>query len=413
MKSHEIKAEHSALNAELMELLSVVGPARVADQLLQRCFDYNATDIHLDPTENGVRVRVRIDGALRDVLIVPKSQSAPFLSRIKVMAGMDITEKRHPQDGHISANSGVTPRDVRVGSGPTIHGERLVLRLMPNADELQTPEEIGLDGDQRGQIEEMLRTPYGLILVVGPVGSGKTTTVYSMLNELIHPEKSIVTIEDPVERRLEGTCQIQVDTKIDLGFAAALRGVLRQDPDVLAIGEIRDQETAQIACRAALTGVLVLSTLHANDTTSAIDVLRQFGVPSSMIASCMTGIISQRLVRLVCQESQETFVPDEATCRLLGLDTSEAAKHPLVRGIPADENFGTGYHGRTGVFEILRPSSELRNQISSGAANHQIRDVAMAEGMETLETATQKLVLKQMTSLGELHRVMTDTAMRR
>ena len=269
--SGELVARHArpnnaALAAELNELLSVVEPASVANMVLQRAFAHGATDIHLDPTTLGTRIRFRVDGTLQDILPIPADKAAVLLSRIRVMASMDITDRRRPSDGAISADRfpGL-PRDIRVGSTPTINGERLVLRLMPDAEQLNNLTSLGFYDDQLSAVRTLLDAPYGLMLVVGPVGSGKSTTVHSLLKELNSPEKSVVTIEDPVERRIPGINQIQIDTKTGLTFVNALRGTLRQDPNMICVGEIRDPETAQIACRAATTGVLVVSTLHANN----------------------------------------------------------------------------------------------------------------------------------------------------
>ena len=294
------RSDNKALVAELQELLDVVEPGSVADMIMQRAFTHGATDVHLDPVEAGIRIRFRIDGMLRDIIPIGSAKANHIISRIKVLAGMNITERRLPQDGRISSQTmdGV-PRDIRVGSSPTINGERLVLRMMPDNDEYSSLDDLGLFDDQREVVQSLMSIPYGLILIVGPVGSGKTTTLYNLLRELNRPGESVVTIEDPVERRLPGANQIQVNAKAGLDFVTALRGVLRQDPNIMCIGEIRDRETAQIACRAAMTGVIVLSTLHANDTASAVDVLRQFDIPPLAIADSLRGVITQRLLRRI------------------------------------------------------------------------------------------------------------------
>jgi type II secretory ATPase GspE/PulE/Tfp pilus assembly ATPase PilB-like protein len=276
--------QKKALQEELRELVGVVGPASLVDLLLERSFQLRATDIHLDPNENGLRVRLRVDGILHDVLQLPIDVMSNVISRLKLMANMDITERRVAQDGHISNAVLKHQRDIRVGSGPTVLGERLVLRLMPDTESFRRLEDLGLDEDQVRDLKKFVHMRYGMVLTVGPVGSGKSTTMYSCLELLNDPAKSLVTIEDPVERRIEGINQIHIDTKIDFNFVDALRGVLRQDPDIIMIGEIRDPETAHIGIRAGLTGVSVLSTLHANDTASAIDVFRDYGIPPTFIA---------------------------------------------------------------------------------------------------------------------------------
>ena len=401
---------NAALSAELSELLSVVEPSSVVNVMLQRGFVHEATDIHMDPTPAGVRVRFRVDGAMQDIFPIPAEKAHHIISRIKVLGGMDITGKRLPQDGTIAADQipGM-PRDVRVGSSLTVYGERIVLRLLPDSTEFVTPESLGLLDSQLAAVEQLTAAPYGLLLVVGPVGSGKTTTVYSLLSQLNQPDKSVVTIEDPVERRVTGANQIQIDPKSGLLFANALRGVLRQDPDVIAIGEIRDAETAQIACRAATTGVLVLSTLHANNTGSAIDVLRHFGVSSMAISDCLRGVIAQRLVRRVDARSIEEYEASSNERRMLGVRGDETLT--LARGKRTEENFHTGFHGRTAVFETMPVSPAIRAAISDGAAAFSIRNRAVAEGMVQLEDSARQLVLDKKTTTGELTRVMHDVRM--
>jgi type II secretory ATPase GspE/PulE/Tfp pilus assembly ATPase PilB-like protein len=397
------------LAAELSELLSVVEPSSLVNVILQRGFAHRATDIHLDPAEEGTRIRFRIDGALQDIVQVPAAKALHILSRIKVLGGMDITDRRLPQDGHIAAAqlTGL-PRDVRVGSSPTIHGERLVLRLMPDATEFVAPESLGFTTEQMQDVNSLLGAPYGLLLVVGPVGAGKTTTVYSLLSRLNQPDRSIVTIEDPVERRIPGANQIQVDPKTGLLFTNALRGVLRQDPNIISIGEIRDAETAQIACRAATTGVLVLSTLHANNTASAIDVLRNFGISSMTIAECLRGVIAQRLIRTVTTDAQEEYAAPSEECRLLGMSAESPPQ--LIRGIPTEQNFYTGFRGRTAVFETMPIKSSLRNAINEGLPAYRLREQAIAEGLTTLEGSARSLVLEKRTAVSELRRLIHDIA---
>lgn len=403
------RPNNAALAAELHELLSVVEPASVANMVLQRAFVHGATDIHLDPTTVGTRIRFRVDGVLQDILPIPAEKAAILLSRIKVMAGMDISDRRLPQDGAIAAakNPGL-PRDIRVGSSPTVNGERLVLRLMPDPENLDKVDSLGLLEEQQHAVQQLVNSPYGLFLVVGPVGSGKTTTVYSALNELNTTEKSVVTIEDPVERRIPGVNQIQVDPKTGLTFVTALRGTLRQDPNVITVGEIRDPETAQIACRAGTTGVLVLSTLHANNTATAIDALRGFGIPSMAIADSLRGVIAQRLVRKVCSENREEYIPEHDEKRLLGIDDHDGHTQ-LVRGIPTDANFNTGYSGRTAVFEVMVINDQLRHAISDDVPAYRIQEIARESGIITLEDAARRKVFEKVTSVDELRRVMSDT----
>ncbi|HLQ43932.1 MAG TPA: GspE/PulE family protein [Planctomycetaceae bacterium] len=393
-----------ALQEELRELAEVVGSVPLVDLLLERAFQLNATDIHFDPQATGLRIRLRVDGMLHDVLQVRGELVLPMISRLKLMANMDITERRSVQDGHINSSQLKRQRDIRVGSGPTIHGERLVLRLMPDAAVHNRLDDLGFDRDQISVVRRCLESPSGTLLCVGPVGSGKSTTIHGCLNHLNESSRSLVTIEDPVERRIDGINQIQVDPRTDFTFVKALRGVLRQDPDVLMIGEIRDPESAHISVRAGLAGVTVLSTLHANDALSAIDVFREFSVPPMFIADSVRGIIAQRLVRKVCPHCQETYVPDEAMCDLLRIDGSLVS---LVRGRGCDACFHTGYFGRTGIFEVLLMTDELRHAILRNRPHGELLEVARSRGLRLLEETARDKVLDGTTTIAEMLRVLT------
>lgn len=397
--------QQKALREELRELVDVVGPGPLVDLLFERAFQLSATDIHLDPTSDGLRVRLRVDGLLHEVLDLPRHLTSHVVSRVKLMAGMDITEKRISQDGHISNSVLRSERDIRVGSGPTIHGERLVLRLMPDQHAYTELEELGLEPEQIELVRKHVSAPYGMVISVGPVGSGKSTTMYSAINHINDPHRSLVTIEDPVERRVAGVNQIQVDPKVKFDFVQALRGVLRQDPDVMMIGEIRDPETAKIGVRAALTGVMVLSTLHANTSTGTIDVFREFGIPEIFVADSVNCIISQRLVRKVCPTSREIYTPDPAVCEFLNIPHDQAENNKLVRGIPSEANFHTGYQGRTGVFEVLPITKTVREAIINRRPAREVREVAIQDGMVTLEESVRRKVLAGETSLEEMYRV--------
>lgn len=403
----EGQVRQKALQEELRELVGVVGPAPLVDLLLERAFQLHATDIHLDPTDDGLRVRLRVDGLLHDVVKLPTDMVSHVISRLKLMANMDITERRLAQDGHIANAVLKQQRDIRVGSGPTIHGERLVLRLMPDETVFTKLNELGFEEHQAEKVKKYVSASYGMILSVGPVGSGKSTTMYSCLEVLNDPAKSLATIEDPVERRMMGVNQIQIDPKIDFNFVEALRGVLRQDPNVIMVGEIRDPETAHIACRAGLTGVTVLSTLHANDTAATIDVFREFGVPPMFIADSLQCIISQRLLRKICVNCRTTYHPDVPTAEYLGIDPSQAESVELTKGDGCDHCFNTGYSGRTGVFEIMGMDAELRDSILKGKSHAEIMGLAKSKGMETLETAAKNKVMAGITSTEEMHRVLT------
>ena len=404
--SAAVESREIALQEELRELIDVVGPAPLVDLLLERAFQIGATDIHFDPTPSGLRVRLRVDGLLHDVVQLPPTMMSQVISRLKLMGEMNITERRLAQDGHISNTVLGQQRDIRVGSGPTIHGERLVLRLMPDAGTLTQLEELGFDAEQEETVRRALSAPYGTILSVGPVGSGKSTTTYACCELLNLSTKSIITIEDPVERRVEGINQLQIDSKIGLNFVSALRGALRQDPNVMMIGEIRDPETARIGVRAGLTGVLVLSTLHANDAASTIDVFRQFDVPSMFVADSLQAIISQRLIRKVCTDCRVSHHPDQMMCEAMGIDPADAKSVELFRGGGCDACFHTGYHGRTGIFEILTFDQELRDAILHDKSHGELLELAKSKGMKTLENSAMDKVRAGITTVEEMHRVM-------
>ncbi|MHC4875025.1 MAG: GspE/PulE family protein, partial [Planctomycetota bacterium] len=395
----QLEVRQRALQEELRELVDVVGPGPLVDLLLERAFQLNATDIHLDPTDVGLRVRLRVDGMLHDVLALPQKLTAQVISRLKIMSGMDITERRFAQDGHIAQAVLKHQRDIRVGAGPTIHGERLVLRLMPDDDQFTHLDQLGFEPEQLERVRKMVNIPYGVLLAVGPVGSGKSTTMYSCLELRNEPTDSVVTIEDPVERRLDGVNQIQIDPKIDFTFVKALRGVLRQDPDVMMIGEIRDPETAQIGVRAGLTGVTVLSTLHASDALAALDVFRELGVPPMFIVDALKCVVAQRLIRRVCPECRESYQPDEMARAALNLSVEEAIPVSLARGKGCDACFHTGFSGRTGVFEVFSMTPRLRQAVLRQSGQDDLREIAISEGLMTLEEATRRKVLRGETSL--------------
>lgn len=403
------EARRKALQEELRELLDVVGPVPMVDLLIERAFHLRATDIHLDPHEGGLRVRVRVDGMLHDVLNVPAELTPPIISRIKLMADMNIAERRYMQDGHIANRIGDVSRDVRVCSGPTIHGERLVLRLIADSGTITQLEELGLEHEQLATLRGVLAKPHGVVLSAGPVGSGKSTLMYACFQLLHDVEKSLVSIEDPVERRVPGTTQIQVDPKIEFHFVDALRGVLRQDPNVIMIGEIRDADTAQISVRAGRTGVMVLSTIHSNDATTVIDVFRDFGIAPMFIADSVLAIVAQRLLRKVCNHCAESYRPDAVTLATLGVDPNyqhNGRPVELRRGRGCDECFHTGYRGRTGVYEIFLIDEEIRHAILDRKPRAELMRMAQAKGMRPMQDVAARKVLDGMTTPEEMHRVL-------
>ncbi len=308
-------------------------------------------------------IRYRIDGILHDVMSIPDNLHQAVVSRVKIISDLDITETRHPQDGHISMSLGERELDVRVATLPTYLGERVVMRLLDQSSVLSGIKDLGLSNPDEEKLRRIIAQPYGMILVTGPTGSGKTTTLYSALNQKNVLTESIVTLEDPVEYQLSGINQVQIDSDINLTFANTLRAAMRQDIDVLLVGEIRDPETAQIAIRAAMTGHLVFSTLHTNDASEAISTLRNMGIPAFLIASALTAVIGQRLVRLICPECKKPFKPSAALLKSIGLPASTTKK--LYRGQGCQSCHFTGNTGRTGIFEVLEVTPTIREMIAA------------------------------------------------
>lgn len=346
--------------------------------IIEGAVNSGATDIHMDPQEPEMRVRYRIDSILHDVMSIPEEIETAVVSRIKIMADMDITETRRPQDGHIGMEIGDDEFDVRVSTLPTFLGERVVLRLLDQSSVLAGIKDLGLEAEDERKLQRIVDQPYGMILVTGPTGSGKTTTLYAALNQKDVMTESIVTLEDPVEYQLSGINQVQIDPDIDMTFASTLRASLRQDIDVLLVGEIRDAETARIAIRAAMTGHLVFSTLHTNDAPEAISTLRNMGIPSYLIASALTAIIGQRLVRCICDNCKTSYAAQKALVKSLGLPDSTKR---LYKGKGCELCYHTGTKGRTGIFEILEVTSDVRKLIAEDVSPERIAKVAKLKSM--------------------------------
>ena len=351
---------------------------KLVSTIIEGAINSGATDIHLDPQEPEMRVRYRIDGILHDVMSIAPDIEPAVISRIKIMADLDITETRRPQDGHISIETKDREFDVRVATLPTYLGERVVLRMLDQTSVLSGIKDLGLDPDDESVLVRVINQPYGMILVTGPTGSGKTTTLYAALNQKNALTESIVTLEDPVEYQMSGINQVQIDADIDVTFATTLRAALRQDIDVLLVGEIRDAETARIAIRAAMTGHLVFSTLHTNDAPEAISTLRNMQVPSYLISSAMTCVVAQRLIRKICSDCREAFTPTKALLKSLRLP--ETTKR-LYRGKGCDACYHTGNKGRTGIFEILEISDTIRKMIADDVPTEQIVKAAKLKTM--------------------------------
>ncbi|QNL45240.1 type II/IV secretion system protein [Oscillibacter hominis] len=377
---------------------------RLVNSIIERAISERASDIHLEPEEGELRVRMRIDGLMRAVMSVPKALQSSVISRLKIMGGMDITERKVPQDGRANVRIKQSDVDLRMSTLPTIYGEKFVIRLLDKSARLLDKSRIGLTGEDLGKYERLLRQNSGVILIVGPTGSGKSSTMYTMIRELNTEQVNLVTLEDPVEYNIAGINQVQINEKTGMTFAGGLRAILRQDPDIIAVGEIRDGETAQIAMRAALTGHLVLSTIHTNDAISTVERLLDIGVEPYLIASALSGVISQRLVRRICPECREEYQPSEEELADMGLPPD--TEHRFCRGKGCPACFGTGYRGRTGVFELLVVDRKLRSAISDGIGREELAALVRREGKFTsLADNCRRLVLEGVTTIEEARRI--------
>ncbi|RLJ00770.1 MAG: type II secretion system protein GspE, partial [Candidatus Aenigmatarchaeota archaeon] len=368
---------------------------KLVDFLITQAVQENASDIHIEPEEKFVSIRYRIDGILHRKLSLPKNAQPAIISRIKIMAGLDIAEKRLPQDGRILMKVGDKEIDLRVSTCPTVHGENVVLRILDKSSMIIGLENLGFPERELKIFEELISQPYGIILVTGPTGSGKTTTLYSALQRLNRDEVNIMTVEDPVEYQFPRMRQVQVNPKAGLTFASALRSFLRQDPDIIMVGEIRDLETTEIAIQAALTGHLVFSTLHTNDAPTAFTRLIEMGVEPFLVSSSILGVLAQRLVRKVCEKCKEEYKPSIALLKALGLENKVSQDIKFVKGKGCKLCSNTGYKGRTGIFELLKVTPQIRELILKRASADQIRELAISQGMRILrEAAIEKLLLK-------------------
>ncbi len=376
---------------------------RLVNSLIIKAIDEEASDIHIEPLERGIRVRYRVDGMLREVMNLPRKMIYAIVSRIKVMANLDIAERRLPQDGRIPWKLADREFDLRVSTMPTIFGEKVVIRILDKESIKNfTLEKLGFSEHNLKQFINFLRSSYGMVLVTGPTGSGKTTTLYTALNAINSIEKNIITVEDPVEYILEGISQTQVNVKAGATFATYLRSFLRQDPDVIMIGEIRDLETAEIAVRAATTGHLVLSTLHTNDAPGTVARLVDMGIEPFMVASSVIGVVSQRLVRRICPKCKHPYQPDEAEAAFAGL---EEAKVTLFAGSGCEECNYTGYRGRLAIHEVLTMTPPLRRLILRKASAEELREEALREGMVPLKDDGIQKALQGLTTIKEIMRV--------
>lgn len=382
---------------------------RLVNSIIERAILERASDIHIEPKEKELQVRMRIDGVLRKILTIPKNLQNSVISRLKIMSGMDIAERRVPQDGRFNVKNKKREFDLRVNSLPTVYGEKIVARLLDKRAGYLTPDSIGLMGDNLKKYQRAIHCTSGVILIAGPTGSGKSSTMNTMISQLNTEEVNVVTLEDPVEYNIDGVNQVQINEKTGMDFANGLRAILRQDPDIIAVGEIRDGETAQISMRAAITGHVVLSTIHTNDAVGTIERLEDIGVEPYLIATALRAVISQRLVRRICPKCKKSYEATDEEVRRLGLSTEH--KHIFYRGEGCADCFNTGYRGRIGVFEILEITPEIRPLISQQAGRPVIeQELASAHSeFKTLRENAIQLVEEGITTAEEVQRVIYET----
>ncbi len=380
---------------------------RLVNSIIRQAYSANASDIHIEPMETQTRIRIRIDGQLTELLTVNKNAHNSIIVRLKIIGGMDIAERRLPQDGRVEMTLDGASVDFRLSILPTAHGEKAVIRILGNKNLMLDRASLGISPRNMEMLDKMLSRPNGIILVSGPTGSGKTTTLYSILRELNNIESNIVTVEDPVEYKIAGVNQMQINTKAGLTFATGLRSILRQDPDTIMVGEIRDSETAQIAVRAAITGHRVLSTIHTNDAASTVIRLVDMGIAPYLVSSSVVGVIAQRLVRKICPRCAYTYKADEHELLLLGLEPGEELT--LGRGKGCPYCGGTGYKGRTAIHEIMVLDREMRLLIDSGGKTDDLRDLSKKSGTTTLVESCRELVVSRLTTIEEMVRVTYST----
>lgn len=381
---------------------------RFVNSVIERAITERASDIHLEPQEGEMVVRMRIDGVLRRIFTVPANLQATVIARLKIMGGMNIAERKIPQDGRAMVTAKDKEIDLRISSIPTIYGEKIVLRLLDKSSGHINRKTIGLEGEDEKKYDRLLKNSSGVILIVGPTGSGKSTTMCAMIQELCNEQTNIMTLEDPVEYNIPGTNQCQINEKTGMTFAAGLRSILRQDPDVISVGEIRDGETASIAVRAAITGHLVISTLHTNDAVSTISRLVDIGVEPYMISSALRGVVSQRLVRKICPQCRKAYTPTEEEKRMVGIAENEDVT--FYKGEGCQECGRTGYRGRRGVFEILTLDAALRREVANNASSEELTKTALENGFVTMKDNCRRLVLEGVTTVAEAAKAINSAA---
>ena len=392
-------------SADLLDDTSDAPIIKLVNHVISQSIKARASDIHIEPYQDSFKVRYRVDGILYDLLTPPKWIQPALISRIKVMAKLNIAEKRLPQDGRLDVKVSNQDIDVRVSTIPTTFGERVVMRLLNKTTSVIKLPDLGISAERLQQLEQLVQAPNGIILVTGPTGSGKTTSLYAVLMTIKKPDINIITVEDPIEYQIDGISQIQVNPKIDLTFARGLRSIVRQDPDVILIGEIRDLETAEIAVQSALTGHLVFSTLHTNDSASAITRLVDLGVEPFLISSSVNAVLAQRLVRVLCPECRQPYQPDDAALRQVGIDPQHAQQEVFYRARGCDHCFQTGYRGRTGIFEIMEMNETLKSLILKTFDSNLINKAARENNMITLRQDGIRKLSDGVTTIEEVFRV--------
>lgn len=403
LSRENIAEEGPAQEEKELENVKNAPAVKLVDSIIMNAVKARASDIHIEPFENHIRIRYRIDGQLTEVLKPAKEIQAALVTRIKILANLNIAEKRVPQDGRIITKVDDKDVDLRVSVLPTVFGEKVVIRVLSKENMLIGKRQLGIEEEDLLKLDKMIKSPHGIILVTGPTGSGKSTTLYSILNELNTDEKNIVTVEDPVEYLVEGINQVNVNVKAGLTFASGLRSILRQDPDIVMIGEIRDGETAEIAIRAAITGHLVLSTIHTNDAPSAVVRLTDMGIEPYLVATSISGVVAQRLVRRICPYCKKGHYADEYEKKVIGLS---ADSNPIIyKGEGCSYCKGSGYAGRVGVYEIMEITREHREYIIKNKSTDEIRDLSIKKGMKTLTMSCKNLVLKGLTTFDEMMKI--------